>query len=149
VFASIADYRDFVHHNRGAPRISVFCFGVAPESYAPVVDEAIYRGDCLLVVDEAWEFCPPSARWPIPALRDVVLAGRHLVNGDGDLRPVSFACATQYPKDLHHTIFDQATHIDAHVLRGELAAQWVRGGYGADALARVQALSGHQKTRLL
>jgi hypothetical protein len=145
VFGSMADFHALCRDE--LPRVAVFQFGVLPAAYAGVFELAEFEGDFCIVIDEARSMAPAGSSWTGSAvLERIALAGRHLRNVAGELRPTHIVCATQYPRSIHISLREQARTIMCGQLTGENALDYVRGEFGAEALARVAGLSQWQWT---
>jgi len=126
---------------RGVPAVAVLQYGTEATPYWPAFSWAIREGDCVCVLDEAREFCPPGSSWRgAPHLREIVFAGRHLRNAAGSMCVAGLIVATQYPRSVHHDVHEQAETVMVSRLRGENGRAWVLGNFGAPELERVDAL---------
>lgn len=122
------------------PRVVVFQHGLDGAAYDYVFHEAILEGDCVLVLDEAWEYAPQGARWVgSEHLQQIVLAGRHLANARGELRPTHLIVATQYPRTVYHLIHGQANTVLCSRVEGEATQQWMRANFAEDRVALANA----------
>jgi len=126
------------------PRVCVFNFGINADLYRPIFREAIGNGNIVLVLDEAYDFAPAGSTWRgADDLLQIVLAGRHLRNYENTLCQVHLLVATQYPRQVHHSIWSQAATVCASKLTGDNAADWLRGNFGKEALLKNQGLGVH------
>jgi len=98
-------------------------------------------GNCVLVVDEAYNECPAGSTWRgDDNLKTIVLRGRHIVAADGKQYPCQVIMACQYPRSVHLLIYEQAEAVLCSKLRGEQARGWVRAYAGEDALEQTDNL---------
>jgi hypothetical protein len=144
-FANIADFnaqcREYMQ------KVNVFQLGLNPAAYGRVFELAEIEGDCLVVIDEARAMAPAGSYWQGgEALERIALAGRHLRNCAGELRPTHLVLATQYPRSIHISLREQARTVMVGQLTGENALGWVRGEFGEAALKRVAELGQWQWT---
>ena len=87
------------------------------ESGEPAFRAAIEQGKCCVVLDEAYHHAPGGPTW-------------------------KGSC--QYPRSVHHLIYDQANCILCSKLRGEQAKKWIREYAGQEALERTEQLELHE-----
>lgn len=126
------------------PRVCVFNFGIHADLYRPVFKHAIGNGKVVLILDEAYDFAPTGSSWRgADDLLQIVLAGRHLRNWENELCQVHLLVATQYPRQVHHSIWSQAATVCASRLTGDNAADWLRGNFGKAALEKNSLLKEH------
>ena len=105
---------------------------------------AIEQGGCAVVIDEAWKNIS-GPTWTAPQeLQDIVLRGRHLVAADGEEYGTHLLIATQYPKNVHHSIYEQARTIMVSKLLGENARSWVKEYVGKEKLFEADDLELHE-----
>ena len=126
------------------PRVCVFALGLEPRAYDRIFKEAITQGDVVVVIDEGYEFAPAGAQWRgCVDLQRIVLAGRHLQNCQNQMRAVHLLVATQYPRQVHHSLCSQAAVVCSSRLLGDNATDWIRGNFGQAAAAENATLKEH------
>lgn len=149
VFRSFDAYdRTVGNGDEGIPRVCVFQFKT-PEAYSDVFQEAIAQCEpdsdktTCVIVDEFWLLAPAGATWRgSDDLREILLAGRHLENAEGELGQVHIVGAMQYPYSSQLLVWQQADHILIGAARGERFYSWLKGNHssGDELVERAKAL---------
>jgi hypothetical protein len=143
-FYSWEAYLDYTYQH-SLPRVCVFRLGESGACYGPVFAEAIEQGNCLVVLDEAYEFAKAGSSWQgDPSLRRIILSGRHLEDINGKMCRTHLLVAAQYPKTCHLTVWQQARTVMCGRISGESARKWVKDGYGNPKLDKVDKLEKWQ-----
>lgn len=138
VCRSLADY---LKQREEIPRVIIWQLGTDVAAYERVLGEAVYLGRIALVVDEAYEWAPAGATWTgSKTLREIVLAGRHLEDGAGELCETHLLIAAQYPRSMHHLMWSQANVVMVGRFSGENTSRWLAQNFGKPTLARCAAL---------
>jgi hypothetical protein len=139
-FHSYGEYLEYVAE-KPVPRCCVFRLGESGDDYANVFREAVEQGDCVVVLDEGYEFAPSGSTWRGDLnLRRIVLSGRHLRNVQGEMCKAHLLVAAQYPKTCSLTLWSQAHTIVCGKIAGENARHWVRDNFGMKQLDKVDKL---------
>lgn len=150
VFPSFEKYERYTKR-AGLPAVCVFQFGSDAEAYRDVFAEAIREATAdedttvCVVVDEFYNHAPVGARWTGgDDLREILLAGRHVTNYDGDIACVHVVGAMQYPHTSHLLVWQQAESIVVGKARGDRFYSWLAKNHGSDVVDQARRLEARE-----